>query len=171
MSTNQERVANTALSGSELKGLMLEDAATLAANEGLLSDYIAYGRVGYRITFEFFVDNPHQPRSKSSITSRLKASSEIAENPALAALEAPPLVNPSADSAIGGISISRNISSPNAERLRVGLPIPVMTKDLDGTSQIKMVTYPPLKPEDTMEDVVIDDVTAAAMEEWKPNRA
>lgn len=165
--TEQERVANTALSGTELKQLILEDFESLLANEGMLSNYIAYGRVGYRVTLALYIDNPHQPKSSSHILSRGKSSSEIESNPSLAALETPPLANPSADSAIGATETSRNVSSPNAERLRAGLPIPVMVKQQDGTQTIEMVKYPRGLDADPG-DVIIDDVTAAAMEEWKP---
>jgi hypothetical protein len=166
MPTNNERIANTALSGGEVKQLIRADCDTLLAAEGMLSDYVAYGRMGYRLTLALYIDNPHHPRSESHIVSRPHATAEIAINPPLAAVETPPLTSPSEESAIGATSLSRNISSPNAERLRANLPIPVAVLQQDGTTIINMVRYPANANVDPG-DIVIDDVTEAALAEWK----
>lgn len=166
MPTSQERVANMPLSGIELKRLLLEDFERLLANEGMLSDYVAYGRVGYRLTIALYIDNPHLPRSSSFIDSKPAGSNDIESNPALAAIEKPPLADPSDAATIGASSISRNVSSPNVERIRTGQPVPVSVRQQDGTTTTEKITYPP-DPSADAGDVMIEDATPEARAEWQ----
>lgn len=164
--TTREIIPNTPLSGAELKSLIRADFETLLANEGMLTDYIAYGRVGYRIQIGLYIDNPLSPRSNSHILSRPHPTRAIVDTPSLGAVETPPLLHPTTESTIAAIDISRNISSPNSERLRTGLPIPVLRREQDGSTIQALVKYP--APDDgDPGDVAIEDTSAELADEWR----
>ena len=61
------------------------------------------------------------------------------------------------------------ITSPNAERIRVGMPVPVITRAQDSTRQVEMIQYPP-QPELGEGDVTITDTTPAAREAFRAKR-
>src|SRR4029077_13785113 len=129
--TGRERVANKALSGDEIKSIIKEDFDRLLSNEGLLSPHIAHGRIAYDITLRLHMDNPFNPESQSSTASRSIATNIVRDSPQLAAVEALPLAAPSPEAVAAGDRISRVIDSPNAERLRMGMPVPVEVKQMD----------------------------------------
>ena len=169
MPTARETTANTAMSGAELKTLLAEDAARLFAEEGLLNDYVAYGRICYRLTLELIVEGPAETRAlgETFIESRSAAREAISRVPAFAAICPPPLRDPPpAPSAVtAGTSLFRRIISPNAERLRTGLPVPVLVRQQDGTTDQQRVTYP--RPDDAGDgDVTVDDASEKASARW-----
>jgi hypothetical protein len=169
MPTARETTTNTALSGIELKTLLREDAERLLTEEGLLSDYVAYGRICYRLTLELMVEGPDETKKLSDtfIESRAAARDLIARVPAFAALRPPPLRDPppSSGAVTAAIALFRRIISPNAERLRVGLPVPVMVRQQDGTTDQQMVRYP--RPDDAGDgDVTVEDASERAHVRW-----
>jgi len=143
MPTARETVPNRALSGAELKRILADDFERLLANEGLLSDHIAFGRVGYDLRLDLHLDNPYHPESSISLKSRPVAGNLVAASPELAAVESAPLADPSPEATVASRRRSRRITSPNAERVRVGLPVPVEVKQQDGTVTTEAITYPP----------------------------
>jgi hypothetical protein len=132
---NTEKVPNTPLSGTELKELLKLDFQKMLDNDGLLSSHIAYGRVSYRISLIQTVGhatNPHE--DVTSIESRaLKGT----------AIENHPMADPPADAVATTRTRHRVIDSPNAERVRAGLPIEVEAKDQDGSIRREKKVYPP----------------------------
>src|SRR5882724_1231506 len=147
-----EKVVNNALSGLELRELLKVDFEKLLANEGLLSPHVAYGRLGYTITLKLHLSNPSL-RDYPSIT--VKGGEPV------------PLVNPSKDAEVAAQTLHREIDSPNKERVRVGIPIPVVTRGLDGTTQTRQIKYPP-QPELGEGDVTLEmnQATMDAKKEW-----
>ena len=147
-----EKVVNNALSGIELKSIILEDCKKLLDNEGLLSPHVAYGRLGYTITLKMHLSNPSL-NDYPSIT--VKGGESV------------PLKDPSKDAEVAAQTLDRTIDSPNRERVRVGLPIPVVTKGLDGTIQTQQTKYPP-QPELGEGDVKLemDQATMDTRKEW-----
>jgi len=154
--TSREVVHNRALSGLELKSIMRADFERLLTNEGMLSDYLAFGRAAYEIILRVHQDNPYVPVTESRIASKAVGRNVIAgtfkdpdtgeigpPRPELAAIEPPPLSNPSPEHVISSLSIHRDIDSPNEERLRNDMPIPVIVQQQDGTKITEMVKYPP----------------------------
>jgi hypothetical protein len=125
--TQSEKIVNRALSGDELKSYLVEVFGKLLANEGMLSPHIAFGRIGGEITLTLHLDNAYFPESKSTIQFGEKI----------------PLVNPSSESEVAQQTATFEMDNPNAERVRLGLPVPVETKQLDGTKQIEHILYPP----------------------------
>lgn len=155
MPTSQERVPNRALSGAELKELLRRDFERLLANDGLLSDYISFGRIAYTIILRKHLDNFLRPEDVTAAASARQPNAAIAEHPGLAAVEPPPLVDSSADAIDLSTSVSRTIASPNEERIRAGLPIPVERRQQDSSLVTENIVYPP-QPELGDGDVTLD---------------
>ena len=167
MPSSRETVVNRPLSGDELKKIILADAARLLDNEGNLSPHIAYGRVGYTLTLALHVDNPFVPDPSITFESRGIAGNIIEKQPELAAIERAPLDSPSPDASVGALTLDRHIDSPNQERLREGMPIPVHVKQQDGTLALEQVTYPPdAFPDLPAGEVMIRDATEMQKAKW-----
>jgi hypothetical protein len=167
MPTGRETVINRALSGDELKKIILSDCQRLVDNEGMLSPHIAFGRVSYTLTLRIHVDNPSVPASSIEIASRPIAHNIVDKQPELAAIESAPLVNPSPEAEPGAMELTRTIDSPNAERLREGMPIPVVVKGQDGTTTTESIAYPPGSfPELGPGEVMLKDATDMARQQW-----
>ena len=158
MPTAREAIANRMLSGSEVRELLLRDFERILQGQGLLNSYVAYGRIGYTITLALHLDNPMVKEADS--VSKVESRAGVAPG-----TESVPLANPSADSTLSSTELSRNITSPNAERLRHGLSIPVESRGPDGITRSDSVSYPP-QPELGEGDVTLADATAKAREAW-----
>jgi hypothetical protein len=158
MPHGRETVVNKPISGQELKEILRADFERVLEGEGLLSSYMAYGRIAYDITLRLHLDNPMRPESEVRIPSSFHA-----DDPAL---EPSPLRKPSPEAVVAGDNLHRAIKSPNEERLRHGLTLPVETRGQDGTVQTQQVKYPP-QPELGPGDMTITDDTPAAREAWK----
>ena len=169
MATGRETVVNRALSGAELKQLLREDFDRLLEGEGLLSDYIAYGRVGYDITLRLHMDNFMRSESAIATASRPVGVNIVEKRPELAAVETPPLASSSSEAVTSGTRLAREITSPNAERIRAGLPVSVVVKQPDGTVTTEHIKYPPQSG--AAENVRVEDVTPEVESEWGKGRA
>lgn len=156
--TSREAVVNKALSGLEVREILRADFERAMDAEGLLSHYLAYGRISYDITIRLHLDNPYYPESGVTIPS--KASDA---NPSI---EPAPLRDASSAAVASGVNVHRDITSPNAERLRHGLTLPVQTRGADGTVQIEQVKYPP-QPDLGPGEVSVSDTTRETREAWK----
>ena len=126
MPTASEKIVNRALSGDELKSYIAEVFKKLLDNEGMLSPHVAFGRVGGTIKLTLHLDNAYFPESSSTIEFGDKI----------------PLTDASAEAEVAQQTAEFKIDNPNAERVRLGLPVPVETKQLDGTKQIEHIIYP-----------------------------
>ena len=165
MTTSRETVHNAALSGAELKRIILADFEKLLVNEGYLSDYMAFGRVGYEITIRLHLDNPLTPEALSHISSRAIGQNLVRESPQLGAVEPAPLDQPSPEALAGASAIRREIDSPNEERLRNDMPVPVIVQQQDGTKTVEYVKY----PKDIVEGegkIIVSDRTEEARAAW-----
>jgi hypothetical protein len=174
MPTEREAVLNKSLSGLELKALILRDFSKMLDEEGMLTQYSAYGRCAYDIRLRIHTDNVMNRISESTQHSRAQARQHIEVNPGLAAVEqGVPLRDPSPDSEVGATELIRNVSSPNSERLNAGLPITVDTREQDGSKVQKSVTYPAPEPGEVPESVGMTDLTAQTRKDWdlKPVQA
>jgi hypothetical protein len=143
MPTSREVVANKALSGIEMKELMRQDFEKGLQNSGFLTDYAAYGRCAWELIIRLHTDNPYMPTQETKIASAPLGKNVVALDPESAAMEAPPLANTSTDAVIETTRVGRTINSPNAERLRAGLPVAMNVRQQDGTTSQQQVTYPP----------------------------
>lgn len=162
---SRETVVNKALSGSELKRIMLADFERALDNDGLLSPHIAYGRISYTLIYRLHMDNPMRPESEMKVDSKPMGKNVVERAPEYAAIEHPPLDNASDDSVVSATTVDRKIDSPNAERVRTGIPVPVRVKQMDGTTTEEQITYPP-QPDLGEGDVTVTDSTDEAAKEW-----
>ena len=151
MPTSAETVVNKALSGTETKELLKRDFDRLLANFGELNDYVAYGRLGYRITLTLQTGNAFRPEVTSEVESQ------------------EPLPIEADDAATSAYELERQIDSPNEERVRAGMPVPVKVRGLDGTTQTEMAKYPP-QPELGEGKVSVADVTPREAEKLEVKR-
>lgn len=166
MTTDKEAVVNKALSGTELRELLLRDFLKLLDGDGMLTNQTAYGRASYDIRYRIHVDNTMQRKHESATSSRPEARNHMAKQPGLEAVETAPLLNPSPESIVTGTELTRTITSPNAERLNAGLPLTVDTREQDGSKVQKPVTYPVPEPGEVAEDVTVVDTTAQVRKDW-----
>ena len=158
MTTLRETAINKPLTGLELAEIIRRDMERVIVGEGSLSAHIAYGRVGYEIILRIHTGNPYMPVTENSVRSRGNADTPE--------VEAPPLVDAPADASIGGTTLTRTITSPNAERVREGLPVPVEVRQQDGTKTVENVVYP--KAKDAGDgDVTVVDSTNEAKAAWR----
>jgi hypothetical protein len=150
--TQSEKVINRALSGDELKAYLAEVFNKLLANEGMLSPHIAFGRVGGIIKLTLHLDNAYFPESTSTI--------EFGEKI--------PLKDATAESEVAQQTATWTMDNPNAERVRLGLKVPVETRQLDGTKQIEHILYPKDQMDDLPEQQIeVKDTTIEGKKELK----
>ena len=162
MPTQSEIIANRPLSGTEMREIIRQKLDTLMENEGLLTHYVAYGRVAFTLTLKLHLDNSFQRESEIEVSS----SPAPVNDPNPTVLEAPPLADPSPDAIISATELDYSIDSPNAERLRHALPVPVDVKQHDGTVSQESVTYP---KDESLGDgaLTVKNVTPLARAAWK----
>ena len=170
MPLSRETVHNKALNGRELKKILLQDSEKLFAANGLLNDYLGYGRIGYEIRLTLHLDNFSRTIDVTVMPSRAPSKNEVAERPELAAIETSPLVDPSADAVVDGTRLTRSITSPNAERVRAGLGVPIRRKQQDGSTVDEIVQYPP-DPTFGEGNVGVEDVTPQVTRELEQRSA
>lgn len=109
MPLSNETLQNKVLSGPELLEIILKDARSLLAKDGMFSAHVGYGRVGYSIRVELEMDNLTYP-------------THVAQR-----REGFPLPKPSDEAVAVDLARSREIKSPNAARVLNDLPITVQT--------------------------------------------
>jgi hypothetical protein len=144
MTLSKETVINKALSGAELREVILQDAEKLVAANGLLSNHIAYGQIGYELRLTLHLNNFQKTIDETKIFSRPIPLDRQASQPGLAAIAAFPLpAADSADAVLDATRLTRAITSPNAERVRAGMGIPVVRRGQDGSRQEEIIHYPP----------------------------
>lgn len=151
MPAGRETAPPKALSGYELQEILVQDFRRLLRNNSMLAPHLAFGRVAYTIHLAIHLDKisgveTGRPSSDISISSRAIAQNIINHpdnpQPQLAAIEPPPLSSPSEDAEVFGSSLTREISAPNLERIRAGLPITIERKDLAGNTRTEGIIYP-----------------------------
>jgi len=151
MPTTNEKIVNRPLSGSEMKSYLLSIAQKLVDAEGLLSEHIAFGKVGGEMKLTLKLDNAYFPESVTKIEF-------TKEDPDA------PVTN---ENELGEQTASFTMDNPNAERVRLGLPVPVETKQLDGTRQVEHIKYPEEMVEDLPpQQVIISDTTVEVKKRW-----
>jgi hypothetical protein len=147
MPSLKEIVVNTALSGEELKVVLRDYFERLLTAEGMLTPNAAFGRVSFTLALRLHIDNPWMRDYPATTFKSERASpAAIAEQPSLVALERTPLADPSPDAAKHTTTLHANVESPNAERVRLGIPVPVVVEQRDGTRSVERIKYP--KPAD-----------------------
>ena len=152
MPSSREVVLNLALSGDELKAVIKADVDRLLAAEGMLVSNAAFGKVAYTLALKLYLDNPFFPESLTRVDSQPIPAAKMEATPAMVAITRPPLP-PSPTRGVGGTVLHRDIASPNVERVRLGIPIPVLVAQQDGTKTVEKVQYP--QPDPPAEDAYV----------------
>ena len=148
--TQSEKVVNRPLSGDELKSYVRDVFNKLLDNEGMMSPHIAFGRVRGTIKLTLHLDNAYFPESTTSIEFKK---------------EDPDRAGQSGENEFGQQTATWTMDNPNAERVRLGLKVPVETKQLDGTKQIEHILYPSDMEGLPEQQVEVKDTTAEGKKE------
>lgn len=140
---SQEVIQNKALSGTELREIVMKDLGSMLDQDGMLAMHIAYGRVGYEITVKFHTNRPVEPTWQNRTTSRKATVQELELRPGLGldALDSFPLKDAEEDAVAFGLQRTREITSPNLTRIQEGLPIAIAAREADGEVKEKDVMY------------------------------
>lgn len=162
MPTSNEIVQNRSLSGIELRKIIVEDIDMVLAKDGMFTEYVGYGRIGYEVIVKLHLDNPAYPEHTAMGRSKKK--------PDIQSIEPLPLSKPSDESVVVGLKRTRTIDNPNKERVRRGMPITIDARDPnDGRLKEKQITYSlgeaGLDPKES-ESVKDEDVTDKTKAEW-----
>lgn len=134
------------LTGVELRQIIMKDVGAVLDGDGMLATHIAYGRIAYDVTVKLHSSRPIDPTWQNKTTSRKATVQESDNNPALAALDTFPLINPEEDAVTVGVTRSREITSPNVARIFAEIPISAVIRESDGEIREKDIMY-------TLEDV------------------
>jgi len=167
--TASEKVPNRQLSAAELRTLLEADFSRLLDNLSLLQSCSSFARVGWDLRIAIHIDNALQGAHDIGDHSRPVAGNIIngatgatpasrrEPRPELAAVTTIPIPDATESAQLEAKSLHREIDSPNVERLRNGLPVPIERKQADSTTVLEQVTYP---PDETLGDgaVVVSDV-------------
>lgn len=137
-----EIVRNSPLSSAELAKLIREDFERVMSQFHEAQHNAAYPRVSYELLLVLHVDNSLYPMLDFNYRSRRKSNQEVTVDPALAGIEAFPLNPAPRISGTAAEELSRVIDSPNQERLRTGIPIPVDIPQRDGSTIRENMIYP-----------------------------
>lgn len=162
MPLNQETIPNKPLNGIEIRDLMMRDLEKMLANDCMVSDNLAYGRISWKLRYSLNFDNPVLQNSEISYATRPHAHNDPNK---IDQLEAFPLEKPSTEAVFSSSEAERNVESPNAERLRAGIPVEVQTIDDEGKRVGKLVQYE--NSPDNPDTLSIRDVTDEERAEQK----
>jgi len=100
---------------------------------------VAYGRITWKVRLYLDMENPMSPHSESWVD----------------APDGFPL-DPAGDTK-SVTEIQHNVTSPNAERVRNGIPVPAEVRDFDGTTRMEEIIYPK-DVVDTEADITLREV-------------
>lgn len=137
----QEVQPQKALTGEELKKIVLNNVSSMLDMDGMLAGHVAYGRVAFDVTIKFHTNRPVEPTWDNKTVSRKPTVQELEKFPELGALETFPLKNPPEDAVTMGRKRKREITSPNTARIENALPIDVITRDQGGQIIEKKILY------------------------------
>ena len=163
MPSSHEVVLNSALTAQEMIECIRRDFDRLIRAEGMLNTSAAFGRCAYTLAIRIHHGNPFLPETTTRIESHPFTAKEIEANPALAAMDRPSAVN----EAVATTTLHREITGPNAERVRLSMPVPVRRQEQSGEYKVDGIRYP-APPEGSSEDPgakIVDEATARA-EGW-----
>lgn len=149
MPTQSEKIVNRPLNGLELKSYLLSICQRLLDAEGLLSEHIAFGKVSGNIKLTLKLENAYFPESVTSIAFEKED----------------PTAPVTGENEFGQQTATFTMDNPNAERVRLGLKVPVETKQLDGTKQVEHILYPSDMEDLPAQQVEIKDTTVEGKKE------
>jgi hypothetical protein len=150
-----EKISNKPLKGTELAKIIEDDLQRMLLRDGLLSEFIGYGKVAYSVTVKLMMDNPMYP--EHTITVRSRTDKNKPE------FEAGPLKNPTADAVKSGSKRTRTINNPNLVRVKRDMAVTSEFIDpQDGRIKEREIRYTPEQAGVSVEDA---DVNKGAKDE------
>jgi len=144
--TQSEKVVNRPLTGSEMKSYLLSIAQRLVDAEGMLSEHLAFGVVSGELKLTLKLSNAYFPES----VTKIEFTREDPDAPV------------TGENEVAEQTATWTMDNPNAERVRLGLKVPVETKQLDGTRQVEHILYPSDMEDLPSQQVEIIDTTVEA---------
>lgn len=123
MPTGKEQIENRALTGAELKQILIKDFTNMLERDAMFANRLSYERASYRIKVQLFLPLPQYPEHNAAVSSINPPRNEKDEKKKL--LTSPPV----GQSATMGMQRSRVIDSPNLARLTHGLPITISRRN------------------------------------------
>ena len=131
MPASNERVPNRHLSGTELREIIEKDVHSILTRDGMFSNHLGFARVAYEVRVSIHLDNPMYPHHVSTIESKKASIQQVDLNPALEAIETPPLHSTSGEEVLFSEELHRQILSPNAARVENDMPLTIDRRNLD----------------------------------------
>lgn len=132
----REQVVNTALTGEEFKNVLREGMERLLKAEGMLNSGAAFGRVAFTLALRIHTGNPSFPVTTTRVDSVPFADSPTPQVERPTSLKGQPNVS-THDS-----TLHRAVDSPNAERVALGMKVPVVVAQQDGSRKTEGIQYP-----------------------------
>ena len=128
-----DTIPNKPLTGNELSTIIQSDVERMLAHDGMMLEYMSYGRVSYIVTVKLLLDNPTFPEHTINIKAKGNKEQTIVM---------PPVKDVSPEAVRVGRQKSRTINNPNLERLKHGLPIEKTFIDpSDGKQKTQALKY------------------------------
>jgi hypothetical protein len=129
-----ETIPNKPLNGTELQQIIQADITRMLSMDGMLKEYMSYGRVSTVITVKLLLDNPAYPEHVINIRPQpTKAHPQIVTAP---------VKNVTPEAVKLGRQRTRTIDNPNLERLKHKLPISKIAIDpSDGKQKTQELNY------------------------------
>lgn len=151
-----EVVPNRPLSALEVRELIRRDFDRMLDQFSPLQSMAAFGRSSWQLKLTFITETGAQdtfidsrPHAVNIITGEGRNKQSLPAPEQFKNVRPHPLQSALARAA--GITLKREATSPNAERLRSGLPVPVDVKQNDGQVRQETIQY---QPDPTMQDNV-----------------
>ena len=141
-----DKQPNRALTGAELRQVILNDVTDILNGDGMMGSHIAYRRVSYLVTIKVMTDNPMLPDGSWTIKTKSKKSTpqQIEESASMEAVEVHPLAGERTEHHLDlGAERKRVVESPNVTRINNGLPVTITARGSDGETKELQATYEP----------------------------
>jgi hypothetical protein len=133
---------NRALSGVELKELIVKDLESILEQDSMLASHIAYSRVSYSVNVKIQTANPMMPNWSNKVKSRKSTAQQVEGKPQMQAVESFPLTRGKEEEAMdAGVERTRVIVSPNQSRIENGLGVPITRRNEEGNVVEEKVMY------------------------------
>ncbi len=127
MPTSKELVSNRPLTGAELRALLIKDFAAALDRDGMFQDRMAYARIGYKISIDLHLDNPHYDSHRLELNSGIPARNQrdvVRRNVVPA-----PITDATDNALVWGLEAARTIDSPNQIRVDQGMALTATRRD------------------------------------------
>lgn len=173
MPTSNEVIPNRPLSGTELKRILTAKFAEMLDRDGLLSSNVGFGRLGYRLRADLYLDLPSQPQHRITVESAPPARNERQRDGdiPLDQRQPPEFDDPTPDAVAISRSAEGKVESPNRARIENRIPVQVTSRDPEtGIHKTREITYDPADLPDPPTPDTDTDHSADETGKWKQRK-